>query len=257
MLTTRSLNAPAVAATVLGGAGQGMLAFIGLVGAAHGVASTAAFANSCGTIALLLTAVGLSLTPCPACVGDVCTVDQAMLLGWPPGRATRFMRFAVLSALVAGILYVQEWSGKGGSPHLILPLGLLIFVLGVALVLLTGLIFSGPRRALDIAHFTSAGLLTGLGLLMAVSTIHGRFPWFQVVLGAPLLAALAGLTWRRWRQAPAALAKQRNLVLILLLLAGFLLAGWFLTPWTSVLLAPVLLLAVWLERALFLSRPTV
>jgi hypothetical protein len=65
------------------------------------------------------------------------------------------------------------------------------------------------------------------------------------------------LTWRRWRQAPAALAKQRNLVLVLYLLAGFLLAGWFLTPWTSLLLAPVLPLAVWLERALFLSRPTV
>ena len=257
MLTVRSLNSPAVAATVLGGAGQGMMALLGLVGAVHGVASTANFANTSAVLALGLTAVGPTLPPRPPRVGGACAADQSMALGWPPGKATRFVRLAVLAALVTGILYVQEWSGKGGSPHLVMPLGLLSFALGLGLLILTGIIFAGRNKAADILHFTSAGLFSGVSLLMAVSVVFSRTPWFQVALAAIVLALFAGLTWARWRGAQPPLNRQRNLVLILAGLAAAFLVLWFMTPWVSLLLAPLALLVVWLERALFLSRLSV
>lgn len=257
MFSAKSLNSPAVVATVLGGAGQGLLALLGLVGVAHGVASTPEFANTCAVFALGLTVVGLGLTPCPACVGDACAVDNAMLLGWPQGRLTRMMRFIVLGALVVGMLYVQEWSGSGGAPHLVTPLGLASFALGLGLLILTGLAFAGRHRVTDAAQMVSAGLLSGLALLMAVSAVFQRNPWFQVMLAALFLAAFAGLSWRRWRGSTPPFDQQRQRVFGLAGVAAVLLALWFVTPWVSLVLAPVVLVMVWLERGLFLSRAVV
>ncbi len=192
--------------TTASGAGYGLLALLGLVGAQHGPASTLAFALTSLVLALALITTGL--------------LSSTFHLGRPERAWRAFSQWrsswlsregvaAVVTYPVA-LAFGAVWSGLVPLPQWIAPLGWATAIMCAITVFCTGMIYAQLKTIPQWHHrFTTPGYLvfalaTGACLLAAVATVFGRFQWFQVALAAAVLAATLLLKWLYWRSIDAA-----------------------------------------------------
>ena len=177
--------------TTASGAGYGLLALLGLVGMAHGRASSPAFALTALAIALGLITIGL--------------LSSMFHLGRPERawrafsqwRSSWLSREGVLAVATypIALLFGATWSGLLDWPGAIWPLGLLTAILCAATVFSTGMIYASLRtirqwnNKYTVPVYLAFALATGGTLLTALAFLFDRFqPMQAVIAGAALIA---------------------------------------------------------------------
>lgn len=187
--------------TTCSGAGYGMLAFLGLVGMAHGHASSFLFGATCLVIALALISIGL--------------LSSMLHLGHPERawrafsqwRSSWLSREGVASvatyapALVFGVL----WVWPDSNPCLIATAGLLTMLMCIVTVHCTAMIYASLKtirqwhnRLVPFVYQAFAWATGGL-LLLFVAGLFGRGQPVQAgfaLAGLVLCAVLKLLYWR-------------------------------------------------------------
>jgi sulfite dehydrogenase (quinone) subunit SoeC len=187
--------------TVSSGAGYGLLALLGLVGAQHGPASSLVFALAALIKGLALVTIGL--------------LSSTFHLGHPERawrafsqwRSSWLSREGVLAVLTYPVVlaFGAAWSGIVDAPQWIAPLGLLTTVMCLATVFCTGQIYASlkpiPRwhHGLTTPVYLVFAVATGAAVLAAVATVFGRFQVFQAMLAAAFLLLAMLLKWLYWR----------------------------------------------------------
>lgn len=194
--------------TTASGAGYGLLALLGLVGAQHGQASSLAFGITTMIIALGLITIGL--------------LSSTFHLGHPERawralsqwRSSWLSREGVVAVATypAAFAFGLAWTGLVDAPRWIEPLGIVTALLCAMTVICTGMIYASLKTIAEWHHrltvpvYLAFALASGAGVLTAVATVFGRFQAFQVVLSIALLLlvlALKILYWRSIDTAPA------------------------------------------------------
>jgi DMSO reductase anchor subunit len=187
--------------TTASGAGYGLLALLGLIGLAHGPASSMAFALSAGFIALTLITVGL--------------LSSMFHLGRPERawrsfsqwRSSWLSREGIASVVTyaPALIFVAVWSGLLYVPSWIGPLGLLTALMCVITVYCTAKIYStlptirAWMQPLTVPVYLAFSLATGAVLITAIATVFGRFQYFQIVVAGGALILVAILKLFYWR----------------------------------------------------------
>jgi sulfite dehydrogenase (quinone) subunit SoeC len=192
--------------TTASGAGYGLLALLSLVGLNHGQASSVAFALVCMAIALGLITLGL--------------LSSTFHLGHPE-RAWRALSqwrsswlsregVAAIVTYVPALLFGLVWSGIADAPSWIAPLGIITAAMCMVTVFTTGMIYASLKtirawnQRLTVPVYMVLSLATGSALLAAISSLFGRFQFFQTLLTVLLLAAAIVLKVLYWRIIDAA-----------------------------------------------------
>ncbi|HEY4995282.1 MAG TPA: DmsC/YnfH family molybdoenzyme membrane anchor subunit, partial [Aestuariivirga sp.] len=123
--------------TVTSGAGYGLLALLGLVGNAHGKASSMAFGLTAITVAMMLIIVGLV-----ASTAHLGAQQQAWRSSW----VSRSRIAAVITYPIA-LAYGCAWSGLVDAPVLIAPLGILTALMCAITVFCVGIIYHSRKAS--------------------------------------------------------------------------------------------------------------
>ena len=213
--------------TVSSGAGYGLLALLGLVGNAHGKASSMAFGLTAITVALALITVGL--------------------FSW----LSRAGVAAVITYLIA-LGFGCVWSGLIDAPALIAPLGILTAVMCAITVFCTAMDY---RSLKTIPASLAFALATGSGLLNAISFIFGRFQTdagkFMAFLTVVLILIVIAL--KRFDRGNDN-KKLRLIMFGLLAVALLLILLSLILPWLTLIVALLILAAAGVDRWLFLAQ---
>lgn len=187
--------------TTASGAGYGLLALLGLVGANHGQASSPGFGLTCMVIALGLVTIGL--------------LSATFHLGHPE-RAWRALSqwrsswlsregVAAVVTYVPALLFGLVWTGLVDRPHWIAPLGLLTALLALVTVFTTAMIYASLatirawHQPLTVPVYLAFALATGATLLSALAAVFGRFQGFLAMVTIVLLVVVLLLKLSYWR----------------------------------------------------------
>jgi len=191
--------------TVSSGAGYGLLALLGLVGNAHGKASTPAFAITTLLVALALITAGLLSST--AHLGRPERAWRAFSQ-WRTSWLSREGVAAVVTYPVA-LIFGACWSGVIDAPNLIGPLGLVTTAMCAITVYCTGMIYASLKtipawsNRFTVPVYLIMGLATGSVLLNAISFVFGRFQTdagrFMALLSLVLIFLAIVLKWLYWR----------------------------------------------------------
>jgi len=187
--------------TTASGAGYGLLALLGLAGASHGPASSAAFALAASFIALALVTIGL--------------LSSMLHLGRPERawrafsqwRSSWLSREGVASVVTyaPALAFAAIWSGVIDAPQLIGPLGIIAAIMCVVTVYCTAKIYStlptirAWAQPLTAPVYLAFSLVTGASLMTAIAAVFNRFQSFQVIVAVAALMLLAVLKFFYWR----------------------------------------------------------
>jgi DMSO reductase anchor subunit len=191
--------------TVSSGAGYGLLALLGLVGNAHGRASSPGFAITAIAVALVLITAGLLSST--AHLGRPERAWRAFSQ-WRSSWLSREGIAAVVTYPIA-LVYGLVWSGMIDAPQWIGPLGLITALMCAITVFCTAMIYRQlttiPAWAnrFTVPVYLLIGLVTGSGLLNVISFIFGRFQTdagkFMAFLTLILIFGTIVLKWLYWR----------------------------------------------------------
>src|SRR5665213_111290 len=227
------------------GAGYGLLALLGLVGNAHGKASTMAFGLTAITVAMVLTTAGLVASP-----AHLGRPQKARRSSW----ASRSRIAAVITYPIA-LAYGCAWSGLVDAPVLIAPLGILTALMCAFTVFCAGMIYHS-RKASPALHskvavpaYLAFALASGSGLLNAISFIFGRFQTgagkFMALLTVALILIAIALKWFDRSNHN----RKLQIVMFALLAMGLVLTLLSLIlPWLTFIVTLLNLVAAWAER---------
>ncbi len=172
--------------TTASGAGYGLLALLGLVGARHGVASSFGFAATSLIIALGLITIGL--------------LSSTLHLGHPERAWRAFSQWrsswlsregvAAVATYPIALLFGAAWSGLLDAPQWIAPLGVLTAILCVVTVYCTAMIYRSLRTIRQWNHklvvpvYLLFAFATGATLLAVIAVFFGRVQTAQLILAA-------------------------------------------------------------------------
>ena len=220
--------------TVSSNAGYGLLALLGLVGNAHGKASSLAFG-------LTAMAVGLALI----------TVGLFSLLQPRSPWLSRANVAAVITYLIA-LGFGCVWCGLIDAPALIGPLGILTAITCALTVFYTAK-SNGSLKTIPAS--LAFALATGSGLLNAISFIFGRFQTdagkFMAFLTVVLILIVIAL---KWFDRGNDNKKLRLIMFALLAVALLLILLSLIVPWLTLIVALLILTAAGIDRWLFLAQ---
>jgi len=227
------------------GAGYGLLALLGLVGNAHGKASTMAFGLTAITVAMVLTTAGLVASP-----AHLGRPQKARRSSW----ASRSRIAAVITYPIA-LAYGCAWSGLVDAPVLIAPLGILTALMCAFTAFCVGMIYHS-RKASPALHskvavpaYLAFALASGSGLLNTISFIFGRFQTgagkFMALLTVALILIAIALKWFDRSNHN----RKLQIVMFALLAMGLVLTLLSLIlPWLTFIVTLLNLVAAWAER---------
>lgn len=187
--------------TTASGAGYGLLALLGLVGANHGQASSLGFGLTAMIVALGLVTIGL--------------LSSTFHLGHPE-RAWRALSqwrsswlsregVAAVATYVPALLFGLVWTGLVDRPQWIAALGLLTALMALVTVFTTGMIYASLatirawHQPLTVPVYLAFGLATGATLLAAIAYAFDRFQGFLAAVTLVLLAVAVVLKILYWR----------------------------------------------------------
>lgn len=224
-------------------AGYGLLALLGLVGNAHGKASSMAFGLTSMAVALALITAGL-------------LSSSQWRSSWPSR-----LRVAAVITFPIALAFGCMWSGLVDWPALIGPLGILTTLMCVATVCCTAMIYRS-HKTIPASHnkftvpiFLAFALATGSGLLNAISFIFGRFQTdagkFMASLTVALILIVIALKWFDGSNHDR---KLRIVMFTLLGLALLLIVASLILPLLTLIVALLVLAAAWVERSLFFAQ---
>lgn len=191
--------------TVSSGAGYGLLALLGLVGNAHGPASSPAFGVTAMFIALTLITAGL--------------LSSTAHLGRPERAWRAFSQWrsswlsregvAAVATYPVALAFGSVWSGLIDAPQWIGLLGLVTTFMCAVTVYCTGMIYRSLKtipawhNKFTVPTYLAFGLASGSGLLNVISFIFGRFQTdagkFMSFLTLGLIVIVIMLKWFYWR----------------------------------------------------------
>ena len=231
--------------TVTSGAGYGLLALLGLVGNAHGKASSMAFGLTAITVAMALITAGLV-----ASTAHLGGQQQAWRSSWVSRSAVA----AVVTYPIA-LAYGFAWSGLVDAPVLIAPLGILTALICAFIAFCTGMIYHSRKASpawhskIAVAAYFAFALASGSGLLNTISFVFGRFQTdagkFMALLTAVLILIAIALKWfdrsNHNRKLQIIMFALLAMALVLTLLSLTL-------PWLTFIVALLILMAAWAER---------
>ncbi|MFO1033526.1 MAG: DmsC/YnfH family molybdoenzyme membrane anchor subunit [Hyphomicrobiales bacterium] len=191
--------------TVSSGAGYGLLALAGLVGTAHGKASSPAFALVTVGVALALITTGLLSST--AHLGRPERFWRAFSQ-WRSSWLSREGVAAVLTYPVA-LAFAAVWSGLVEATQWITPLGLLSTLMCAITVYCTSMIYAQLKTIpawhsrYTVPVYLMFALATGSGLIDFISFGFGRFQTgagkFMALLTLVFVFAVILLKWLYWR----------------------------------------------------------
>ena len=220
--------------TVSSGAGYGLLALLGLVGNAHGKASSMAFGLTAMAVAIALITMGLFSS-------------SQQRSSW----LSRANVAAVITYPVA-LAFGSVWCGVIDAPALIGPLGILTAITCALTVFYTA---KSNRSLKTIPASIAFALATGSGLLNAISFIFGRFQTdagkFMAFLTVVLILVVIAL---KWFDANHHSKKLQLSMFALLAVALLLILLSLILPWLTLIVALLLLAAAGVDRWLFLTQ---
>lgn len=250
--------------TVSLSAGYGLLALLGLVGNAHGKASSTAFGVTSIATALAFISVGFLLS----------TFDKVQPQQSPSKRPSSWLlrqRIAALITYPIALAFGAVWSGLIDAPQLISLLGLVTAMMCAVTVFCTAMIYCSLETvAAWVSKFTvpvylAFCLATGSSLLNSISFIFGRFQTnagkFMAVLTVTAILAAIILKWFDWhkmRKSSADHSQTERLqirVYLLLTLALFVTLLSLAQAWLTIVTAVLVFLAASIERWIFFSKP--
>ncbi len=184
--------------TTASGAGYGLLALIGLAGAAHGAASSQAFAVTCLVTSLSLISIGL--------------LSSTFHLGHPERAWRAFSQWrsswlsregvAAVATFVPALLFAYAWTFSGLAIALF---GILSAVMCAVTVYCTGMIYASLPTIRQWCHplvvpvYLAFSLATGALLLLAIAQVFGRDQTVQVVFAAGGLTTALALKLAYWK----------------------------------------------------------
>ncbi len=188
--------------TTASGAGYGLLALLGAVGAAHGRASTLGFATTTLFIALSLITIGL--------------LSSMLHLGRPERAWRAFSQWrsswlsregiAAIVTYPIALAFGTFWSGLIDAPKLIAPLGYITAITCLITVFCTAQIYASLKtirawnqKSVPMIYIVFAGA-TGAVLLSAISTYFQRFATPQYLIAAFFLAWAFGAKIYYWNK---------------------------------------------------------
>jgi DMSO reductase anchor subunit len=231
--------------TVSSGAGYGLLALLGLVGNAHGKASTMAFGLTAITVAMALIPAGLV-----ASTAHLGGPQQALQSLW----VSRSRIAAVITYPIA-LAYGCAWSGLVDAPVLIAPLGILSALICAVTAFCLGMIYHSRKASpawhskVEVLSYLAFALASGSGLLNAISFVFGRFQTdagkFMALLTAVLILIAITL---KWFDRSNHNRKLQIIMFALLAMALLLTLLSLILPWLTFIVALLILMAAWAER---------
>ncbi len=191
--------------TTASGAGYGLLALLGLVGARHGVASSFGFAATSLIIALGLITIGL--------------LSSTLHLGHPERAWRAFSQWrsswlsregvAAVATYPIALLFGAAWSGLLDAPQWIAPLGVLTAILCVVTVYCTAMIYRCLRTIRQWNHklvvpvYLLFAFATGATLLAVIAVFFGRVQTAQLILAALAILGAEIVKKLYWRSIDA------------------------------------------------------
>ena len=229
--------------TVASSAGYGLLALLGLVGNAHGKASSMAFGLTAMAVVLALITVGLFS---------------------PSQRRSSWLSRARIAAAINYLIALSfgcVWSGLIDAPPLIAPLG----ILTALMCAITAFCTAVSNRSLKtntarhnkfiVPVYLAFALTTGSGLLNAISFIFGRFQTdagkFMAFLTVALILIVIALKWFERREPKR---KFQIIMFALLAVALLLILLSLILPWLTIIVALLILAAAGVDHWLFLAQ---
>ena len=175
--------------TVSSGAGYGLLALLGLVGNAHGKASSMVFGLTGVMIAFAL------LT-----TGQLARRQRV----WHSSWSSRAGLASIITYPIA-LGFACVWSGLIDEPALIAPLGILTALMSAVTVFCNAMIYRSHKTVTArqskfiVPVYLAFALVTGSGLLNAISFSFGRFQTaagkFMALLTIALILIVIVLKW--------------------------------------------------------------
>jgi len=191
--------------TTASGLGYGLLGLLGLVGAAHGPASTFAFGATCLAFAFGLILIGLLSST--AHLGHPERAWRA-LSEWRSSWLSR-EGVAAIVTFVPGLAFAGAWLTPGASHELLRILGLATLAMCAVTIFCTGMIYQSLPTIRQWHHrlvtpvYLAFALATGACLLMAIAQSFGRGPAFLSGFTAANLVLLLVLKLLYWRSVDA------------------------------------------------------
>ena len=187
--------------TVASGAGFGLLALLGLVGFAHGPASSFAFGLTVLAGALALVTAGL--------------LSSTFHLGHPE-RAWRALSqwrsswlsregVVALATYVPALIFAALWLGLVPGTGWTGAVGLVLAAMCAAAVACTAMIYASLktirqwRHRLTVPVYLAFALATGAPLLMVIAAAFGRFQPAQAIMALLAFLTAGGLKFAYWR----------------------------------------------------------
>ena len=239
--------------SVVSEAGFGLLALLGLVGNAHGKASSELFAYTGVGVALLL----ISALPFAQVFGNALSTA-------PKVRGSLFLpkTIAAFVTYVAALVFAALWSGRIDAPQLIALAGVLTAIACATTMLCTAMIdaqhqmLTPPQTRLAVPTHIVFSLACGSTLLNVISFIFGRFQTnagiFMAGLTVLLILIAASLSALKSYFRGERNARSFGFALLGAGLLSTLLA--LLWPWMVLIAAPVVIFAAVIYRR---ARPSV
>ncbi len=187
--------------TTATGAGYGLLGLLGLVGAAHGPASTFAFGAVCLVFAFALIVVGLLSST--AHLGHPERGWRA-LSEWRSSWLSREGVAAIVTFL-PGLAFAWAWLSPDASHEVVRILGLATLAMCAVTLACTGMIYQSLPTIRHWHHplvtpvYLAFALATGSCLLMAIAQVFGRGQIVQSGITAASLALVMALKLAWWR----------------------------------------------------------
>ncbi len=187
--------------TTASGMGYGLLGLLGLVGAAHGPASTFAFGATCLAFAFGLIVIGLLSST--AHLGHPERAWRA-LSEWRSSWLSR-EGVAAMATFAPGLAFAWAWLSPEASHELVRILGLATLAMSAVTVFCTGMIYQSLatirqwHQRLVTPLYLAFALATGSCLLMAIAQAYGRGPAFLSVFTAASLILALALKLLYWR----------------------------------------------------------
>ena len=231
--------------TVSSSAGYGLLALLGLVGNAHGRASSMAFGLTGVMIAFALITTG-----------QLASRQRAWRSSW----SSRAGLASVITYPIA-LGFGCVWSGLVDAPALIAPLGILTALICAVTVFCTAMIYYSRKSVpawnnkFIVPVYLAFALVTGSGLLNVISFIFGRFQTdagkFMAFLTVALILIVIALKWFERREPKR---KFQIIMFALLVVALLLILLSLILPWLTIIVALLILAAAGVDHWLFLAQ---
>jgi len=187
--------------TTSSGMGYGLLGLLGLVGAAHGPASTFAFGATCLAFAFGLIVIGLLSST--AHLGHPERAWRA-LSQWRSSWLSR-EGVAAMITFVPGLAFAAAWLSPATGHEVLRVLGYAAFAMCAVTVFCTGMIYQSLATIGQWHHrlvtpvYLAFALATGSCLLMAMAQVFGRGPVFLSLFTAVSLVLVLALKLLYWR----------------------------------------------------------